>query len=266
MITLLLVDDQPAVRQGLRMRLGLEDDLRIVGEAGDGEAALALAEALRPDLVLMDLQMPKMDALTATAALRAAAPNSRVIVLSLHDSCTWQNLAREVGAAGFVAKSEGQASLIATIRQVADQRPAHLGSRDGRPASRETAIAAPAADQLSEKIRRRRCVEEKEKHVNEDLVTPRRLYRSRHDRMISGVSGGLAEYFNVDPVLVRLGFLLFALTTGVGFIAYLILAIVVPERPVREATTSLVPPMEPVQPAPATTSEPAAPESTDTLR
>jgi phage shock protein C len=60
----------------------------------------------------------------------------------------------------------------------------------------------------------------------------RRLYRSRKERMLFGVCGGLAQYFNLDPVLVRLGFLLFGLGTGVGFIAYLVLAIVVPERPI----------------------------------
>ena len=107
----------------------------------------------------------------------------------------------------------------------------------------------------------------------DDLVSPKRLYRSRDDRMIAGVCGGLGEYFSVDPVLVRLGFLLLALTTGVGFVAYLIMAVVVPLRPNRETAVSLpssspFEPAEPIQPEPIQTesiqAEPGTPESTMT--
>ncbi len=70
--------------------------------------------------------------------------------------------------------------------------------------------------------------------MNEHLVTPKRLYRARADRMIAGVCGGLGQYFNVDPVLVRLGFIFLGLPAGIGLIAYLILAIVVAERPLGE--------------------------------
>ena len=94
--------------------------------------------------------------------------------------------------------------------------------------------------------------------MHEDLVTPKRLYRSRDDRMIAGVCGGLGEYFSVDPVLIRLGFLLLALTTGVGFVAYLIMAVVVPLRPNSETAVSLpsaspFEPAEPIRPAPIRT-------------
>ena len=70
--------------------------------------------------------------------------------------------------------------------------------------------------------------------MDEQILTPRRLYRSRDDRMIAGVAGGLAHYFNLDPVLVRLAFVLFGVGTGIGLIAYIVLAIVVPERPLDE--------------------------------
>lgn len=77
MITVLLVDDQPGVRRGLRMRLAVEPDLRVVGEAEDGEAAVALAAALCPDVVLMDVEMPRLDGIAATTAVRSVAPRAR---------------------------------------------------------------------------------------------------------------------------------------------------------------------------------------------
>lgn len=119
MITMLLVDDQPAVRRGLRMRLTLEPDMLIVGEAGDGQAALDLAQTLSPDVVLMDVAMPRMDGIAATGALRSAAPGSAVVMLSLHDDAAIQARAREAGALAFVAKHEGVDRLLAAVRQVA---------------------------------------------------------------------------------------------------------------------------------------------------
>ncbi|MBI2323175.1 MAG: response regulator transcription factor, partial [Chloroflexi bacterium] len=85
LLTVLLVDDRAAVRRGLRMRLALEPDLAIVGEACDGAAALALVPMVRPDVVLVDVAMPGMDGIAATAALRARAPRTAVVVLSIHD-------------------------------------------------------------------------------------------------------------------------------------------------------------------------------------
>ncbi len=66
------------------------------------------------------------------------------------------------------------------------------------------------------------------------VTSPNRLFRGRNDRMIAGVAGGLGQYFNVDPVLVRLGFVLLGLGTGIGVVAYIVMAIIVPERPVGE--------------------------------
>ena len=117
MIRLLLVDDQPAVRFGLGMRLALEPDLLVVGEAGDGEAALQLARRLQPDIVLMDVEMPGMDGIAATAAMRSVAPEIVVIMLSLYDDTTIRSRAQAAGSYTFVAKQEPVEALLVAIRQ-----------------------------------------------------------------------------------------------------------------------------------------------------
>ena len=85
MIRLLLVDDQALFREGLHTLLSLHEDLEVVGEAGNGLEALAAADALRPDVVLMDLRMPVLDGVAATRRLLAAHPTTRVIVVTTFD-------------------------------------------------------------------------------------------------------------------------------------------------------------------------------------
>jgi DNA-binding NarL/FixJ family response regulator len=118
-ISIVLVDDQATVRRGLRMRLALEPDVEVVGEAESGEVALELVRALSPDVVLMDVKMPGMDGIAATAALRATDPHVAVVILSLYDDLWTQTRAREAGAAAFVAKHRAMTALLATIRRVA---------------------------------------------------------------------------------------------------------------------------------------------------
>jgi DNA-binding NarL/FixJ family response regulator len=119
MIRLLIVEDQPGVRKGLHMLLDAESDLSVIGEACDGEAALDLATSLCPDVVLMDVEMSRMDGLAATSALRLIRPQAAVIILSLHDDAPTRARARDAGAAAFVAKSMPAATLLTTIRRVA---------------------------------------------------------------------------------------------------------------------------------------------------
>ena len=118
-IKIVLVDDQPQVRMGMRMRLALEPDLAVVGEAGDGRSALELVPELRPDVVLMDVAMPGMDGMTATAALREVAPESAVVILSLYDNTAMRAQARVAGAVSFVAKHDGDLPLLSAIREAA---------------------------------------------------------------------------------------------------------------------------------------------------
>jgi len=118
-IRLLLVDDRSAVRTGLKIWLSLEPDLELVGEASDGAEEISLARALRPDVILMDVEMPGMDGISATAALHSAAPQSAVVILTLYDDTATRTLAREAGAAAFVAKHQMEETLLAEIRRVA---------------------------------------------------------------------------------------------------------------------------------------------------
>ncbi len=118
-IRLLLVDCQSAVRRGLKMRLALEEYLKVIGEASDATEAIPLARALRPDVILMDIQMPGMSGSKATEALGTATPHSAVVILTLRDDTATQEQARAAGAAAFVAKHRREEILLAVIRGAA---------------------------------------------------------------------------------------------------------------------------------------------------
>lgn len=107
MITLLLVEDELLVRQGLRMWLDRTLDLTVVGEASNGAEAMTLAQALHPQVVLVDLSMSPTDGFTATAASRRAVPGSAVVLLSMHDDSTMRTRAQAAGASMLVGKHEG---------------------------------------------------------------------------------------------------------------------------------------------------------------
>ena len=117
MIRLLIVESRPAVRNGLHMRLAAEADLSVIGEASDAQIAVDMSAALHPDVVLMDVEMPRGDA-TANA-LCLICQQAPVIILSMHDDARTRTRAKEAGAAAFVAKSMPAEALLATIRQVA---------------------------------------------------------------------------------------------------------------------------------------------------
>ena len=119
MIKLLLVDNEPAVRKGLRMRLGSEPDMVVVGEAINGKDALTLAQKLRPDVVVMDVKMPHMDGIAATQALGAVCPRPAVIMLTIHDDDATRTRARAAGAVALIAKSGSADELLEAIRQAA---------------------------------------------------------------------------------------------------------------------------------------------------
>ena len=118
-IRVLIADDHTIVRIGLRTLLGAEKDIEVVGEAKNGEMAVKEALRLRPDVVIMDLMMPKMDGAEATAALHEKLPETKVIILTTFGSSDGIAHAIESGAAGALMKTADDDALISTIRSVA---------------------------------------------------------------------------------------------------------------------------------------------------
>jgi DNA-binding NarL/FixJ family response regulator len=121
MIRVLLVDDQAVVRRALCARFHLEPDLQVVGEASTGSEALTLAQTLTPDVVLMDIEMPEMDGIQATTALRRVVPQSAVVILSIYDDAPTRRRAQAAGAVAFVEKRGATEALLAAIRLAARQ-------------------------------------------------------------------------------------------------------------------------------------------------
>jgi DNA-binding NarL/FixJ family response regulator len=117
--TVLLVDDHPVVREGLRGMIDAEHDLTVVGEAGSGAEAIAMAESLRPDVILMDLRMPDVDGVTATERILAALPRTRIVVVTTYESDTDILRAVEAGAAGYLLKDASRAELADAVRDAA---------------------------------------------------------------------------------------------------------------------------------------------------
>ena len=117
--SVLLVDDHPVVREGLRGMIDAEQDLTVVGEAGSGAEAIALAESLRPDVILMDLRMPDVDGVTATERILAALPRTRIVVVTTYESDTDILRAVEAGAAGYLRKDASRAELADAVRDAA---------------------------------------------------------------------------------------------------------------------------------------------------
>lgn len=114
----LICDDQELMRVGLRMVVDSQPDLTVVGEAGDGETAVAQARALRPDLVLMAVRLPGLDGISATAQVRAALPRTQVLVTTSCDRDEYAYAALRAGASGFLVKDTPTAEMLVAIRGV----------------------------------------------------------------------------------------------------------------------------------------------------
>jgi DNA-binding NarL/FixJ family response regulator len=118
-IRVLLVDDERLIRTGFRMILSAEPGLQVVGEAADGFQAVSEAQRLRPDVVLMDIRMPRLDGIEATRRILTGVPTARVIVLTTFDLDEYVFDALQAGASGFLLKDAPEAQLVAAIRVVA---------------------------------------------------------------------------------------------------------------------------------------------------
>jgi two-component system, NarL family, response regulator LiaR len=122
-IKVLLVDDHMVVRSGLSTVLAVFDDMQLVGEAGDGEEALRLCERLQPDVVLMDLVMPKMDGVAATQTIKERWPQIRVIALTSFKEKEYVEGALKAGASGYLIKNISAEELVNAIRRAAAGQP-----------------------------------------------------------------------------------------------------------------------------------------------
>ena len=118
-IKVILADDHAVVRAGLKAVLGAAKDIRVVGEAANGRDAVAMAERLDADVVVMDLSMPEMDGTAATKALAAAGARARVLVLTMHTEEEYLVPLLEAGAAGYLVKSAADRELVDAVRAVA---------------------------------------------------------------------------------------------------------------------------------------------------
>ena len=147
-IRLLIVDDHPVVRDGLRGIFAAEPGFSVVGEAGDGAQALRRAAEARPDVVLMDLRMPAMGGLEAIAGLRTAVPGARVLVLTTYDTDQDVLPAIEAGATGYLLKDAPREDLVRAVRAAFRGEPVLSPSVAGRLMGR---VRQPPQEALSQR-------------------------------------------------------------------------------------------------------------------
>jgi len=119
MIKVLIVDDQSLLRMGFQMILEAEPDIEVAGQAADGATGISMTAALHPDVVLMDVRMPGMNGIQATAAITAATPASKVLILTTFDLDEYVFAGLKAGASGFLLKDAPPAELLTAIRTVA---------------------------------------------------------------------------------------------------------------------------------------------------
>jgi two-component system response regulator NreC len=132
LIRIVIVDDHAVVRSGLKLLLDGQDDLEVVGEAGDARTAVFEVRAQKPDVILMDVVMPTGSGIEATPAVLKEAPDAKVLILSMQDDPAYVREAFAAGASGYVLKEAADAELVAAVREVATgQRYVHpaLGAR-----------------------------------------------------------------------------------------------------------------------------------------
>jgi DNA-binding NarL/FixJ family response regulator len=121
MIRVLVVDDHAILRDGIRSILEGQDDIIVIGEASDGAEAFEYVKKLLPDIVLMDISMPKINGLEATRLIKEHFPNVKVLILTQHDNREYITPALQAGAAGYVLKRSGRREMLNALRQVYEQ-------------------------------------------------------------------------------------------------------------------------------------------------
>jgi DNA-binding NarL/FixJ family response regulator len=207
-IRVLVVDDHPVVRQGLRTFLDLQDDIAVVGEAGDGKSSVDAAEELRPDVVLLDLRMPGSDGLDALHGLREREIPAKVLVITSFTEPTAVLPAIRAGAAGYVYKDVDPSSLVAAIRSVhAGHVLLHpdvarlLAAGDGQPAGtrltvREREVLTEVARGRSNReIARTLAVSEKTVKTHVSAILGKLGVQDRTQAALQAVRTGLVDAY-----------------------------------------------------------------------
>jgi two-component system response regulator NreC len=171
----LVADDHAVLRTGLAMLLNAQPDLEVVGEAGDGLAAVRQVHDTQPDIVIMDLSMGRQSGLEAIAKIREASPRTKMLVLSMHAEVSYVRMALAAGAMGYVAKSAADSELLSAVRAVAQGR-TFVDLAIGRPSDREEALG------LSEGEREPRT------------FVPLRTLSRRESEVLRGVAQGYTNH------------------------------------------------------------------------
>jgi DNA-binding NarL/FixJ family response regulator len=138
-IRIMLVDDHPVVREGLRSILASFDEVVVAGEAGSGREAINVARELKPDVVVMDISMPEMSGIEATAALRRELPEVKVLALSMHDNLAYIKQSLAAGARGYILKDSAPKDLVQAISNV------HCGTMPISPQAASILVGQPKA-------------------------------------------------------------------------------------------------------------------------
>jgi DNA-binding NarL/FixJ family response regulator len=201
-IKIVLADDHPIVRQGLRQMIESDANLLIVAEAGDGETALALIEKHQPDVAVLDVDMPKMGGFALVRELRDRKINVRVVFLTMHGEKEVFQAALDLGVQGYVLKDSATTEIVASIKSVAEDRPFFSSSLSGLLLNRRQNIEDfesenQGLNQLTPTERRilKLVAEEKtSKEIGEQLFTSHRtieMHRANISRKLN-LQGSLA--------------------------------------------------------------------------
>jgi DNA-binding NarL/FixJ family response regulator len=154
-LRIMLAEDHLTVREGIKLLINSQPDMEVVGEVGDGGAAIKAAQKLLPDIVVMDVSMPKVNGLTATKRLKQASPNIKILTLTRHTDDAYLQQLIQSGASGYVLKQSAPTELIRAIRTVAEGKnyldPALTEKMFGGYAMRHTSLRGASKATLSER-------------------------------------------------------------------------------------------------------------------
>lgn len=154
MIGVFLADDHETVREGLRLLVNAQDDMHVVGEAGDGQSAVEQARSLRPNVVVLDLSMPQMNGVVAAQALRTSLPTAAVVTLTRHRDNAYVQQLLAAGAAGYVLKQSSSRELLNAIRAAASgQTYLDASLQKAAPAARPAATSPHITERESAVLR-----------------------------------------------------------------------------------------------------------------